>query len=99
MKIGLLVTGAWDTPPPHHHQIKFFFQFSIQFFADAIAFTSTFKNSPCSRKDIIINEIICRLECFYRQKMSVDLRIFFNSKEFWSKGGWGCLSQMSVLLY
>lgn len=24
---------------------------------------------------------------------------FFNSKEFWSKGGWGCLSQMSVLLY
>lgn len=60
----------------------FFFQFSFQFFTDAIAFTSIFKNSPCSRKDIIINEIICRLECFYRQKMSVDLRFFFYFKKF-----------------
>lgn len=46
----------------------FFFQFSIQFFTDAIAFTSIFKNSPCSRKDIIINEIICRLSVFTDRK-------------------------------
>lgn len=59
-------------------------KFCFQFFTDAIAFTSIIKNSPCCRKGIITitNEVICRLECFYRQKRSVDLRFFKNLNTF-----------------